>query len=81
VTDGVPGGAATIEQNSAFDSLRHDPRFQELVAAARQPRPPSHAARPISAAEVAEGVATVSAANTGWDPRFDVLRGLFHCGR
>ena len=73
----LPAGA--LEQDAAFDLLRGDPRFQDLVAAAGQKRPPAQAKRnrPPSA-EVGDDVAPVSAANTGWDPRFGVLRSLFH---
>ncbi len=77
VDDGLPGGAAMLENNPAFDSLRQDPRFQALVTSAGQQAPQS-VTPPPTAAEVTEGIAPISAANTGWDSRFGVLRTLFH---
>ena len=70
------GNAPQILKDEDFASLRDDPKFAELVAKAKE----SAANPPVTKVEptkIASGVATVSRANTYYDPQLNQVRVFF----
>lgn len=60
-------------RDPAFDATRDRPELRALVALTKTLPPGEPALKPVQPAPIADGVATVTAANTAWDPARHVL--------
>jgi len=70
--------SAEMSRDPNLKSLHDSLRFAELIAAARiAEKPPNPWMRKIRPDVVEDGVATVSAANTGWDAKHGLFISLF----
>jgi hypothetical protein len=65
-----------LERNLAFQSLREEPAFKQLMTSESPPSKPPDV-NSLKPTLVDSGVALVSATNTAWDPRIGMLRSFF----
>lgn len=67
-----------LELTPAFSDLRGDPRFMALVERMKSdPEPNPDVGGKVVPAPVRDGVAPIAEANTGWDPRLNLLQAQF----
>lgn len=78
VAAGLP--RVVLEGNPAFQPLRADPAFQQLIYTAKPETPSAQTpveSKPVELTLADNGVALVSTTNTAWDPRIGMLRSFF----